>query len=71
MSVEAINEFFGINGDTSGLEGNYQPGKRFSPEEIKSSYNPFEDDSRLREHPENFEQLRHDYKYREETETTI
>lgn len=69
MSVEAVNDFFGIKGDTSRLETDYTPHLTLTPEEIKSSYNPFEDDSLLREQPENFEKLRHDYNYREETKS--
>lgn len=71
MSVEAVNDFFGIKGDTEGLEGRYKPHETLNNDCIMQSYNPFDDDSRLRMNPERFEQLRHDYNYREETKSSI
>ena len=66
MVIEAVGSFFGIAGDTSSLAGAYQTPLNLTPETIKSSYNPFDDDRNLREHPEDFERLRHDYDYRKE-----
>lgn len=67
MSIEAINKFFGINGDISGLTGIYNPPTALSAEDIIASYDPYIDDTNLRNHPDKFEQLRKDYNYREET----
>ena len=67
MSIEAINEFFGIKGDTSGLTGIYLPPATLSEEDIKASYDPYIDDCNLRNNPGAFEQLRKDHHYREET----
>lgn len=67
MAIEAVNQFFRTDGDTCGLTGNYEPPLKLTPEEIMESYNPYEDDCMLRDNPAAFEQLRHDYKYREET----
>lgn len=66
MAIEAVNLFFGIDGDTSDLTGNYQSPLELKARDITSSYNPFDDDRALRENPEKFEELRHDYHYREE-----
>lgn len=68
MAIEALNRFFGIVGDTSGLTGAYQPSAILSEEEITESYDPYADDRELRSNPDSFEQLRKDYNYREETE---
>ena len=67
MAIEAVNQFFGIEGDTSGLSGNYLPPLDLKAEDITSSYNPFHDERALRNNPDEFEQLRHYYLYREET----
>jgi len=67
MSLESLDRFFGTESDISGLTGPYTPLPFLTPELITDSYNPFDDDRMLREHPEAFERLRHDYAYREET----
>ncbi|MDE6297308.1 MAG: 4-phosphoerythronate dehydrogenase [Muribaculaceae bacterium] len=67
MSVEAVNEFFNISGDISGLTGAYKGFTSLTPEQITDSYNPYMDDKALKANPGEFEKLRHDYNYREET----
>lgn len=67
MSIEAVNDFFNISGDTTGLTGVYLTPQGLTTEKIMASYNPYNDDRNLRKHPEEFEKLRHDYNYREET----
>ncbi len=69
MAIEAVNHIFEIGGDISGLTGNYQPPATITEKEIEASYNPFDDDRALRTNPDSFEQLRHDYQYREEPAT--
>ena len=66
MAIEAINEFYGIEGDTTGLEGEYKVPETISRKEIIDSYDPFTDDADLKNNPEGFESLRHHYNYRHE-----
>ncbi|MDE6717069.1 MAG: 4-phosphoerythronate dehydrogenase [Muribaculaceae bacterium] len=67
MALEAVAGKFGLMADTSGLEGTYSAPVQLTPERITSSYDPFEDTTALKRDPEGFERLRHDYRYREET----
>lgn len=48
MAIEAIERFFGINIDKSGLEGPYIPPKRIIPEAILGSYDPYADSDALK-----------------------
>lgn len=66
MAIEAVNDFYGISGDTSALEGGYEFPETLTPEEITASYDPFADDAELKNNPGRFESLRHDYDYRHE-----
>ncbi len=66
MSLEAIEDFFGVPVDKSGLAGDYQMPESMTTETICSSYDPFVDTSRLKSLPERFEQLRSEYDYRHE-----
>ncbi|MDE5869352.1 MAG: 4-phosphoerythronate dehydrogenase [Muribaculaceae bacterium] len=66
MSIEAVNEFFNISGDISGLTGAYKGFTSLTAEQITDSYNPYIDDEALKANPGEFEKLRHDYNYREE-----
>lgn len=66
MVIEAVERKFGVEVDKSGLEGAYVPPVALAPDEILRSYDPFADDAALRKSPAAFEQLRHDYHYREE-----
>lgn len=67
MALEAVERHFGVEVDTSMLEGDYvAPAGSISAEVIVGSYDPAVDTARLREHPELFEQLRGDYDYRDE-----
>lgn len=66
MAIEALNEYFGLNIDTSGLTGAYRSPEKLSRETIISSYDPATDTENLRANPSSFEKLRHNYNYREE-----
>lgn len=66
MVIEAVEEKFGKIIDKSGLEGNYHRPADLTAEKIVASYNPYDDDRLLRSDYKGFEQLRHDYIYREE-----
>lgn len=67
MVLEAVENRFGVSVDKSGLEGAYVPPFSIDAETIVGSYDPFADDAALRGNPGEFETLRHDYRYREET----
>lgn len=67
MVLEAVEDKFGVSVDKSGLEGAYVPPADLSAELIMASYDPYADDAALRRNPDEFEKLRHDYHYREET----
>lgn len=67
MALEAVERKFGLNLDTSGLEGSYiPPSGTLEPRKITASYDPSVDTGHLRQTPEAFEQLRSDYAYRRE-----
>ncbi|MCM1369176.1 MAG: 4-phosphoerythronate dehydrogenase [Candidatus Amulumruptor caecigallinarius] len=66
MIIEAVEERFGIKGDTSHLEGVYKAPECISAEEIMNSYDPAEDFEALRKNPAAFDTLRKNYNYREE-----
>ena len=66
MAIEALNEHLGLTIDTSGLTGAYRSPGRLDKETIISSYNPAADTHDLRANPSSFEELRHNYNYREE-----
>lgn len=66
MALEAIEQFFGVTVDKSGLEGKYNSPAGIATETICASYNPFADTNALKSHPDRFEQLRGDYDYRKE-----
>lgn len=67
MALEAIEDTFGISVDKSGLEGEYHaPAAGVNAGVIAASYDPMADTTRLKQAPENFEQLRSDYNYRRE-----
>lgn len=66
MVLEAVCDTLGLHPDTSGLEPAYAGNPDLTQEEIVNSYNPMVDTLALRRDPQAFEQLRHDYHYREE-----
>lgn len=67
MALEAVGRHFGVEVDTSGLEGDYEaPEGLISADSIVESYDPSVDTERLRRSPGRFEQLRSDYDYRDE-----
>ena len=66
MALEAVEQYFGIHTDKSGLEGIYHTPSGIATEIICASYNPFSDTNALRANPDRFEQLRGDYNYRNE-----
>lgn len=66
MVLEAVRDTLEINPYLSGLEPAYAGNPDLSAARILNSYDPASDTLALREDPEAFEQLRHDYNYREE-----
>lgn len=66
MVLEAVERHFQVSVDKSGLTGAYTTPSSLNPAAIIASYDPYDDDRALRMAPESFEQLRHDYRYREE-----
>lgn len=66
MILEAVEDNFGVEIDKSGLEGEYKEPSDLSVSKILDSYDPATDTAPLRQHPDRFETLRHDYHYREE-----
>ena len=70
MALQAVEEFFGISVDVSGLCGPYvSPGDAFpldATARIIASYNPLLDTAALKAAPGDFERLRGDYDYRRE-----
>lgn len=67
MALEAVEEKFGVEIDKSGLEPAYRGVEGLTIERILNSYDPGGDTAALREAPENFDTLRRNYQYREET----
>lgn len=67
MTLEAIEETFGVTLDKSGLAGTYvAPSNSLDPEIITDSFNPKENMKELRENPSDFENIRETYVYRNE-----
>lgn len=68
MLLEALQTHSGIPMDTSGLEPAYDLATAQLPsaKRILDSYDPAHDTEPLRQHPDMFEKLRHDYNYRTE-----
>lgn len=66
MALEAVERFFGIVADKSGLAGSYVLPDHIATEAICRSYNPFADTEMLRRDPGRFEALRNEYAYRGE-----
>ncbi len=66
MVLEAIERFFGLEVDKSGLSGPYMPPEKVTPEAIVESYDPYADSNMLKASPHLFDILRRDYNYREE-----
>lgn len=65
MVLEAVERHFGVSVDKSDLEGEYKaPEGEIDPEFIIETYNPAIDTEALRNHPEDFENLRSNYDYR-------
>lgn len=67
MALEALGRELSIPVDLSGLEGPYAPPAALTVESIMKSYDPAEDTAPLRNAPEEFDTLRRNYRYREET----
>lgn len=66
MIMEAVEDCFGVELDKSGLCGPYVEPEGLTSKKIIDSYDPALDTEPLREAPEEFDRLRHDYIYREE-----
>lgn len=66
MVLEAVRDTFGLNPDISGLEPDYRGNPDLTAKAILDSYDPMTDTVALRHNPAAFEQLRHDYDYRNE-----
>ncbi len=66
MAIEAVNEAFDINGDTSGLTQTYVLPDAIGLNRVAESYDPGVDTAMLREHPDEFDALRNSYHYRDE-----
>lgn len=67
MVLEAVADHFGITPSLDGLEGEYHEPEGLSPLAVTHSYDPMEDFLPLRDNPELFDRLRHDYNFRGET----
>lgn len=66
MVIEAVENFFGVEVDKTGLALAYQPLKNVDARGIMDSYDPYVDSEALKAAPEDFDKLRRDYKYRGE-----
>lgn len=66
MALEAVENFFGVDVDKSGLEEEYVAPAIVSPEVIAGSYNPYTDTSLLRTSPDTLDQIRDSYPLRHE-----
>lgn len=66
MVLEAVEDFFNLEVDKSGLASAYTPWNSITAEEIVSSYNPYVDSEALKKNPDEFDELRRNYNYREE-----
>lgn len=67
MVLEAVSDYFGITPSLEGLEGDYSEPEGLSPLMVTRSYDPMEDFLSLRDAPDAFDRLRHDYDFRNET----
>ena len=67
MVLEAVERFFGLTIDKSGLEGPYVRPELLTAEKIVGSYDPEADTLALRANPGSFDTLRNNYNLREET----
>lgn len=66
MVIEALETFFGLNIDKSGLAESYRHPGHVSMERICASYDPLADSAMLRQNPDDFERLRNTYHFRTE-----
>lgn len=66
MVLEAVEDYFGIAIDKSGLAPDYVSPVQIDPSDIVASYDPSVETSLLRENPGEFDRLRAEYKYRHE-----
>lgn len=66
MVLEAVENFFGIVVDKSGLEGPYAEPARLTPQLIMDSFDPAVETDALRREPDKFDILRNNYILREE-----
>lgn len=66
MVLEQIEKEFGIEVDKSGLAPAYTYPRTLKAEDIVASYDPAVDTAPLRQNPDDFDTLRHNYNYREE-----
>lgn len=66
MVLEAVEDFFGVEVDKSGLAPVYTPWGKITSEIITSSYDPFIDSDALKAAPGSFDILRRNYDYRKE-----
>jgi erythronate-4-phosphate dehydrogenase len=66
MALEAIEQHFGVELDKSGLAPAYTSPADVAAEAILRSYDPQKDTDMLRNAPDAFDKLRHDYDFRKE-----
>lgn len=66
MVLEALERFFGVEIDKSGLVAPYTMPESVSPEVIMDSYDPMKDMRQLVENPDIFDTLRKNYDFRRE-----
>lgn len=70
MLLEAVNSYFGLTADTSGLQEAYSPlplrNTTFDIEMLRRSYSPAPATLLLKTQPENFEKFRETWEYRPE-----
>ncbi len=64
--LDGLERHFGVELDKSGLTGPYVPPKTLDIQTIRSSYDIWADDKKMRETPRDFENLRDFYPLREE-----
>lgn len=67
MVLEAVEREFGVTVDKTGLEKAYYGTPGLNEEMVIESYDPATDSDRLRQSPHDFDTLRRNYAYREET----
>ena len=66
MVIEALEEFFALNIDKSGLAESYRRPHNVARERICASYDPLAETAVLRRNPADFERLRNTYHFRNE-----